>query len=87
MEMKSQEPSAAALACREAMMTVMKQHADKLSGPELLAISAYTVGQLIALLDHRVFTSKKAMDLVVANIQAGNRHVVEQLAAVGGEAN
>lgn len=53
---------------------------------EILAIAAYTVGQLVALQDQRTVTPAMAMEIVANNIEAGNLHVVEGIMDAGGSA-
>jgi hypothetical protein len=53
---------------------------------EILAIAAYTLGQLIALQDQRAVTPAMAMEIVASNIEAGNGHVIEGLLEPGGTA-
>lgn len=75
--MKSSSPSAAHQAFRDDMLTVLRRHGGSLSAQEMLAVAAYTVGQLIALQDQRTMTAKMAMDVVTANIEAGNIDAIE----------
>lgn len=63
------------------MAEAMKAPADKhsLTSEEVLALLAYMVGTTIALQDQRTITPEMAMDLVIANLTAGNKHAVDDL--------
>lgn len=65
------------------LCAVLKKHADQhdLSAVELLAIASTMVGMLIANQDQRQITASMAMDVVAANIEAGNKRVRDELAA------
>lgn len=69
------------------LCALVNKHADNLSVLELLAVAANMLGKLIALQDQRTVTAAEAMEIVSKNIEYGNRHVLEQLAAdVAGQA-
>lgn len=59
---------------------LVNKHADKLTALELLAVAANMLGKLIALQDQRKTSPEMAMKTVSANIEFGNRSVIEQLA-------
>jgi len=61
------------------MCDLLKRHADKVSAVDLLAIASNMIGKLIALQDQRTMTREKAMKIVVANIEEGNRQVFSEL--------
>ncbi len=84
MRITSRPPSPAMIKAREAMISALREFGDELSAPDMLAIAAYTVGQLIALQDQRTMTPEAAMAVVTQNVEAGNRHVIEGLAAGAG---
>lgn len=86
MNLKLQSPSPAHIKVRDAMLAVIRKEAADMDAIEILAIAAYTVGQLIALQDHRTVTPSMAMDIVAKNIEAGNLHVVEGLSRPEGRA-
>lgn len=79
-------PSAAHLKVRDAMIAVIQKEAADMDALEILAIAAYTVGQLVALQDQRKVTPLMAMEIVASNIEAGNLHVVEGMMDTGGNA-
>ena len=65
------------------LAALMKKHANKLTGIELLAIAANMVGKLVALQDQRTVTPERAMRVVADNLQCGNQQVLAQLSAAG----
>lgn len=78
MTIRSQAPSPQQIALRERMIGSIREQAANMDALEILAVAAYTVGQLIALQDQRTITPAMAMEIVVRNIEAGNLHAVEQ---------
>jgi hypothetical protein len=86
MKLKLKSPSLAHIKVRDAMLAVIRQEAADVDALEILAIAAYTVGQLVALQDQRTVTPKLAMEIVARNIEAGNAHVIEGLFEPGGSA-
>lgn len=79
---KSFAPSALHQRCRDAMIASIRKEAADMSAADILAIAAYTVGQLIALQDQRTMTPDQAMELVAKNIEAGNAHALAEVASV-----
>ena len=80
MKMKSQTPSKIAVECREAVIAAIQPFKEQLSGMEILAILAYTIGQTIAFQDQRTVTREMALELLIVNIEAGNAQVISELA-------
>lgn len=80
MGMKSQKPSDSAIKCREAVVATIQPFKHHLSGMEILAVLAYTVGQAIAMQDQKTVTHDMIWELIGANIEAGNAMVIEELA-------
>ncbi|MCB1460817.1 MAG: hypothetical protein KDJ48_16425 [Nitratireductor sp.] len=78
--MKSYTPDAAAHAFRADLLDLLHKHSRDLPSDKMLAIAAYSVGQIIALQNQRTMTSDMAMDLVIANIQKGNQHALDEVA-------
>ena len=62
------------------MVALIRRHADKLTALELLAIGANMLGKLVALQDQRTTSPEMAMKVVSANIERGNKEVIDQLA-------
>lgn len=84
--MKSKKPSPAHTAFRDEMIATLRKH-QHLAPDELLAVASYFVGQLVAMQDQRKFTPAMAMQIVASNIEAGNQHVIADVAAIGGATN
>lgn len=81
------EPTDAMRVARLAMLDAVRPHADALGASGLLAVAAYLVGQLISQQDQRVMTPDLALQLVWANIEAGNQDAIQQfINAPGGHA-
>lgn len=76
---KSVAPSAAAVKCRAAVLAAIQPFKEQLTGMEILAILAYTVGQTIALQDQKTVTHAMIWELIGANIEAGNAMVIGEL--------
>ena len=74
---KSVEPTEKQKAARLAMIEALKSF--DLPPMEMLAVMAYTTGQLIAMQDQRKVTPDMAMELVATNIEAGNAHAIAGL--------
>jgi hypothetical protein len=77
--MKSVAPNAEHFAFRKALEGAMVQHGQTLDAQDMLALVSHLVGQLIALQDQRVMTADTAMQIVMSNIERGNREVIEPL--------
>ena len=77
-------PSARMIACRNAMIASIRREAADMPADQILAITAYVVGQMIALQDQRVMTPEMALDLVDKNIEAGNQDAQRELKSAGG---
>ena len=86
MKLKSKTPTAEHHRIRDAMLAVIQKEMAEMDALEVLAIAAYTVGQLIALQDQRIVTPAMAMEIVASNIEAGKSHVIEGLMGTGGSA-
>ena len=82
--MKTVRPTPEMEAARQAMIAAIRPYADTLGGAGMLACAAYTVGQLIALQDQRSVTPAMAIDLVQANIEAGNQHAMAEVMSADG---
>lgn len=70
-------PSPAAVAAREAVLDAIKPFQDALSGQEMLAIMAYTLGQLLAFQDQRTMTPDMGLEIIGKNIEKGNADAIE----------
>ena len=77
-------PSPSHAAFRDKMLNIMRTDFANTPAEEILAIYAYTMGQLIAMQDQRRFTSAMVMQLVSDNIEAGNQDAIREVASAGG---
>lgn len=68
------------------MVAVFDKHARHLDAADILAIAANLLGKMIALQNQNTMTPAQAIALVQANIEDGNKEVIEQLNASGGTA-
>lgn len=66
-------------AARDAVLAAMQPYADALGSEKMLAVLAYTVGQLVALQDQRKMTPDMAMTIVGQNIEQGNADAIAQM--------
>ena len=82
--MKVITPSAKPQACRDAMINAIRKEAADMDASEVLAIAAYTVGQLIALQDQRKMTPAMALKVISDNIEAGNLQAQAEVKSAGG---
>ncbi len=87
MKLKSVAPIDRHKQIRDRILETIRKDMGDMKAEEILAIVSYTVGQLVALLDQRKFTSDMAMQIVAANIEAGNAYVIAGLSEIGGTAN
>lgn len=74
--MKLVKPTVPHEAFRQDFNALLQKHGASLSAQELLAVSAYFVGQLVALQDRRKVTPADAIELVRVNIAQGNQDVI-----------
>lgn len=70
------EPTAQHRAFRDDILAVLDKHAGALDASEMMALAAYTVGQIMAMQDARKWTPAGAMDLVAKNIELGNAQAI-----------
>lgn len=68
------------------LVALVDKHAGELSAMEMLAIASNMLGKLIALQDQRIITPAMAMEIVIENIEHGNKEVLDQLANSRGRA-
>lgn len=61
------------------MLKTLKAHTGDLAPDHMLAVAAYTVGQILAMQDQTKITSEEAVTLVQENMQLGNEHVISQV--------
>ncbi len=61
------------------IVALVRRHAEHLSAVEMLAIAANMLGKLCALQDQRKYTPKMVMEIVVQNVEEGNRQAIAQV--------
>lgn len=74
--MKTREPTVDHEAFRNDMIAVMDKHAGALDSAEMMALAAYTTGQIMAMQDARKWSPELAMEIVAKNIEAGNAQAI-----------
>lgn len=84
MKLKSKLPTPKHMAMRDELIAVIRKYGADLRADEILALAAYTVGQIIALQDQRTMTPAMAMEIVASNIEAGNQHAQAEVKSAGG---
>lgn len=74
--MKTKEPTVDHRAFRDDLLVVLNKHAGALDASDMMAIAAYTVGQIMAMQDARKWSPALAMEVVAKNIEAGNAQAI-----------
>src|SRR5579863_2172809 len=73
------KPEAKHVAFRDDLVAVLRKHGRTLTAAEILALAAHLVGQLVALQNQNTMTPERAMKIVAANIEQGNKEVTDDL--------
>lgn len=73
---KSKAPTPDMEAFRNDILAVLNKHAGTLDASEMLALAAYTTGQIMAMQDARKWSPAMALDVVAKNIEAGNAQAI-----------
>jgi hypothetical protein len=68
------------------LVSLVNKHAGKLSAMEMLAVAANMLGKLVAMQDQRKVTPQQALKMIAANIEIGNKQVIDRLAQTKGNA-
>ncbi|AHJ10745.1 hypothetical protein P106B_62 [Rhizobium phage vB_RglS_P106B] len=68
------------------MTNLLRKYAGHLQASEMLAVSAHMIGMIIALQDQRTMTRERAMDILIKNLEAGNRRIIENISNTKGNA-
>jgi hypothetical protein len=84
MKMKTSLPTKQHMAMRDDLIAVIRKYGADMDAAAILAVASYTVGQIIALQDQRTMTPAMAMEVVAANIEAGNEHAQAEVKSAGG---
>jgi len=61
------------------LIQLLREHAEKVTSVEMLAIASNMLGKLVAMQDQRMITPSIAMEIVVKNMEEGNKQVIENL--------
>ena len=72
------EPTPQMRAFRDDILAVLNKHAGALDASEMMALAAYTVGQIMAMQDAREWTPEIAMGVVAKNIELGNAQAISE---------
>lgn len=86
MKTKQKQPTVDHAAFRDDLIAVMNKHSGHLDGTEMLALAAYTTGQIMAMQDARTMTSDMALTIVTKNLEAGNMQAIADAAKWMGSA-
>lgn len=78
--MKSLPVTARDRTFREEFLRLIAKHYGDESTERVLAVASGCVGQIIAMQDQRTMNPDRAMRIVMANIEEGNRSVIEDMA-------
>lgn len=73
---KSKAPTPDMEAFRNDILAVLNKHAGTLDASEMMALAAYTTGQIMAMQDARKWSPAMALDVVAKNIEAGNAQAI-----------
>ncbi|MEL7526282.1 MAG: hypothetical protein AAFN16_10955 [Pseudomonadota bacterium] len=79
--MKHAAPKDKHFMLRQELVSVLCRHQETLCAAELLAVSSQLVGNLIALQDETRMSPDLAMEIVLQNIEEGNRAAIADLQA------
>lgn len=78
--MKTKQPTVDHEAFRNDLIAIMDKHAGSLDASDMMALAAYTTGQIMAMQDARKWTPALAMEVVARNIEAGNVQAIQDAA-------
>ena len=84
--MKYVTPSAADRQLHADIAALIKRHLTPDTPQRVLAIAAQVVGQVLAMQDQRTMSTNRAMQVIIANIEIGNRGVIDSLSDTKGNA-
>lgn len=74
--MNTKAPTPAMEAFRDDLLAILNKHAGALDASEMMALAAYTTGQIMAMQDARKWSPALAMEVVAKNIEAGNAQAI-----------
>lgn len=76
MKTKTAQPTVNHEAFRNDLIVLLNKHAGHLDGAHMMALAAYTTGQIMAMQDARVWSPEMALEIVGKNIEAGNAQAI-----------
>lgn len=80
MKTKTKSPTPDMEAFRNDLLDVLRKHAGALDASDMMALAAYTTGQIMAMQDARKWTPALAMEVIAKNIEAGNAQAIAESA-------
>lgn len=80
------EPTGAGHAFRDDWLDLLNKYVGTLDASEMLALAAYSVGQMLAMQDARKWTPEMAMEVIARNIEAGNAQAIAEASKWMGQA-
>ena len=63
-------------AFRDDFIVLLDKHAGSVGSSEMLALMSYTIGQFIAMMDSRKWTNDLVMEILLKNIEEGNKEAI-----------
>lgn len=78
MKYRTIEPGPNHEAFRADLLAVLSKHAGHLDASEMMALCAYTTGQLVAMQDARKWSPEAAMEIVARNVESGNQQAIAE---------
>lgn len=73
---KSKAPTPAMEAFRSDLLVLLNKYAGALDASEMMALGAYTTGQIVAMQDARKWSAAQAMEVVAKNLEEGNAQAI-----------
>ncbi len=73
---KSKAPTPAMEAFRSDLLVLLNKYAGALDASEMMALGAYTTGQIMAMQDARKWSAAQAMEVVAKNLEEGNAQAI-----------
>lgn len=83
---KSVQPTPDMEAFREDWLKLLDKHVGHLDSAEMVALGAYSIGQMMALMDARKWTPDMVMEMISKNIEAGNAQALADAGTFAGRA-
>ena len=86
MKQVSKSPTPDHEAFRDDLLAILNRHAGTLDASEMMALAAYTTGQIMAMQDARKWSPALVMQIVAKNIEAGNAQAIADASKWMGQA-